>query len=203
MTPSQRRDKLGSMDRVERRLIEHRSCASRVEFDPRLAAEVQQPSETSTDRRAPPPNLRKARRGAYFLSGRGLIARATATKAAHRIFCRSRQLNLPQNNKLDLCLSMLKMHKWRGEVVKMPMHYALCTFAHKCTDRAPFPPGPDAFSEIYIITICIITFSTVCLFFPSPSCSQTTPAAVVPLHVTRQTAHQGGLGPRRLSSSYI
>ena len=110
---------------------------------------------------APPPNLRKARRGAYFLSGRGLIARATATKAAHRIFCRSRQLNLPQNNKLDLCLSMLKMHKWRGEVVKMPMHYALCTFAHKCTDRAPFPPGPDAFSEICIITVCIITFSTV------------------------------------------
>ena len=69
-------------------------------------------------------------------------------KVAHRTFCRSRELTLPQNNKLDLRLPMLKMHKWRGEVVKMSMHYALCTFAHKCTGRARFPPGPDAFSEI-------------------------------------------------------
>ena len=134
------------------------------EFDPRLVAEVQQPSETFTDCVDSIPQLHglhRARRGAYFLSRRGLIVRTTATKAAHRIFCRSRQLNLPQNNKLVLCLPMLKMHKWRGEVVKMSMHYALCTFAHKCTGRAPFLPGPDAFSEICIITICIITFSTV------------------------------------------
>ena len=128
MTPSQRRDKLGSMDRVEKRLIEHRSCASRVVTFLSSTLDLQQRFNNPVRRlltvETPSPNLRRARRGAYFLSGRGPMARATATKAAHRIFCRSRQLNLPQNNKLDLCLFMLKMHKLRGEVVKNA--YALC-----------------------------------------------------------------------------
>ena len=106
------------------------------EFDPRLMAEVQQPNEMSIDYRDPIPqlhSLRRVRRSVYFVSRRGLIARATAMKTAHRIFCQSRQLNLPQNNKPDLCLPMLKMHKWQGEVVKMSMHYALCTFPYECT----------------------------------------------------------------------
>ena len=151
------------MDRVpERRLIEHRSCASRVVTFLSSTLDLQQRFSNPVRRLltvgAPSPNLRKARRGAYFLSGRGLITRATATRAAHRIFCRSRQLNLPQNNKLDLCLFMLKMHKLRGEVVKMPMHYALCTFAHKCTDRAPFPPDLMRFQKYALLPYASLHF---------------------------------------------
>ena len=67
----------------------------------------------------------------------------------------------PQNNGVGLNLLILKMHKWQGEAAEMSMHYALCNFDCEHTGRAPFPPESYAFSDLCIITICIITISTV------------------------------------------
>ena len=90
--------------------------------------------------------------------------RAVAEKMVSRHFCQMsppRWPIFPQNTKLDMRLPMLKMHKWQEAVAKMSMHYALCNFGYERTGRAPFPPGPDAFSDLCIITIYIITISTV------------------------------------------
>ena len=50
------------------------------------------------------------RYGTYFLSGRGLIySGGNGDKSGAQDLCQSRQLNLPQNNRLGLCFPMLKI----------------------------------------------------------------------------------------------
>ena len=53
------------------------------------------------------------------------------------------------------------MDKWQREAAEISTHYALCNFDCEHTGRAPFPPESYAFSDLCIITICIITISTV------------------------------------------
>jgi hypothetical protein len=97
-----------------------------------------------------------------FSAGRGSIAKAVAKKAG--LF---REISppgwpiFPQNNKLDSCLPMLKTRKWREGTPKTAMHYALCNIGSEHTGQTSFPPKPNAFSELCIISICIITISTV------------------------------------------
>jgi hypothetical protein len=66
------------------------------------------------------------------------------------------------------------MHKWRGGAPKTAMHYALCNFGYECTGRTSFPPKPNAFSKLCIITICIITISTVALLTRAHTASEAT-----------------------------
>ena len=68
--------------------------------------------------------------------------RVVVAEIVSRDFCQTsppRWPIFPQNMKLDMHLPMLKMHKWQGEVAKMPMDYGLCNFDDRshCPSTVP------------------------------------------------------------------